>query len=438
MVTYCGESWLDTWWSTVDSNGIGVLEGNTWVRGNIKPSSFVEFAMQTELFIFVETKLKEDISANPNTHRSPKLLFYVLVGNARSIWENSRFLFHSPKSWQDFARFLLRSGFSANAILEMDTAYDRLKLMNACKEDRMDVWDPEESSRQDELGDHGRNDATDGIEGGEESSKQYSRQGTPRSGDDVEWSDSDHVEPRDSGAERTETERNDSDRETTDMQRVSILHLALAIACSEVNANAPQVVYRLDMLRVLVEEGGNANVSNYQNHWSRGKNSAVERSAIHYLLSCRFRPSVLDDDQVDVPGALHSCIAAFLNHGASPNAVDSNGISILELALLSQRYALAEVMLEKGAMVTPRLLLDSGEPRSYADGILNESRWRRPEFYTPEARRIAARYNTHWELREEEERQGSEPELAQAETDGNILGNLAGSVKGWISKRLPI
>jgi hypothetical protein len=190
------------------------------------------------------------------------------------------------------------------------------------------------------------------------------------------------------------------------------------------------------MLAILVEGGGNANVLNYRNYWSHQAGDATERSAIHYLLS-----SLYDDDEAfhhpeyEVNCTLSRCITAFLNHGADPNAVDSNRVSILELALPICPSALAELMLEKGAKVTPKLLSESGAPLGYADGILNESRWRRPECYTPAARVIARKHNTHW-ADQEEEKQDSEQEQMLRQDTGNILStvgeylaNLAGSVK---------
>lgn len=132
---------------------------------------------------------------------------------------------------------------------------------------------------------------------------------------------------------------------------------------------------------------------------------------------------------------LSRCITAFLDHGADPNAVDSNGVSILELALPICPSALVELMLERGAQVTPKLLSESGAPLGCADGILNKSCWRRPECYTPAARAIAREYNTHW-AEQEEDKQDSEQEQMLRQDTGNILStvggylaNLAGSVK---------
>ena len=190
------------------------------------------------------------------------------------------------------------------------------------------------------------------------------------------------------------------------------------------------------MLAILVEGGVNANVLNYRNHWSHEEGDATERSAIHYLLSSFYdKAKPFHHPESEVNHTLSHCVTAFLNHGADPNAVDSNGVSILELALPICPCALAELMLEKGAQVTPELLSESGAPLDHVDGILNESRWRRPECYTPAARVIARKYNTHWaDL--EEEKQDSEEEQVLWQDTGNILStvggylaNLAGSVK---------
>lgn len=404
MVTYCGESWIDTWWSSIHSKE-GVLnmdQGTEWVRGNLKPASFLEFAMQTELFLFVKARLEGEIVASPNTPRSPKLLFYTLLGNAMSQWDESPFIHHSPKSWQEFARFLLRNGFSANAMLQLEI--------------------------------HKEGDLMDAL---------YDYVEANDSGD----SDSDARDSKASDSKASNIDVSDSDAgdgESTGVPQVSIFHLALAIACSQ--GERYKVVYRLDMLRVLVEEGGNASllVSNFRNYWSRDGNSAVQRSAIHYLLSCRLDSYIDIDTEGDaaVLGALHWCITAILDHGADPEAVDSNGTSILELALeFRPHHALAEIMLDKGARVTPKLLLDSGEPRKSAGEILDKPRWRMPKYYTPEARRIAARYNPHWETRDVEEPQRSDSEPSHGEGDSNILGtvgsyvgNLVGSLKDWTSQ----
>ena len=414
--THCGDYWLDTWWSTVSPEEPTLVSENTWVRGSLKPSSFVEFAMQVELFTFSGGEISHEISRNPEVPRSPKLLYYMLVGNACSSWEHAPFIYHSPNTWQDFARFLLRNGFDPNMALEVAVGPDRDELMSTFDKD-----DEIRSRKSDE-----EIDKEDGNEDGDEDGDEE---------DNAEGNADDNEDEHDIVSESRDLDAPEN------RPQITIMHLALAIACTSVSGhlNSSQVIYRLDMLRILVEGGGNANVLNYRNYWSHRKGDATERSAIHYLLSSRydkFMPFHSSEPEVD--RALSQCITAFLNHGADPNAVDSNGVSILELALPVCPYALVELMLEKGARVTPKLLSESGVPLGHADGILDELRWRRLECYTPEARVIASKYNTHGAELEEEKRD-PEQERVLGQDTGNILstvggylGNLAGSMKRWL------
>jgi len=407
--TQCGDSWLDTWWSTVPSQQPTLTSDNAFVRGSLKPSSFLEFATQVELITFSESEISREISRNPEVPRSPKLLFYMIVGNAFSdLWKDNPFLYHSPKKWQDFARFLLRSGFDPNIALEVEVGPDCGILMNLYRDDGKS---DKESGKED------TNDDGDG-DGGED-----------EDGDEEDNNEDEHS-----------IISEDQDPDAPENRRpITAMHLALAIACSSnpyTSDDSDVVISHLEMLAILVEGGGNANVLNYRNYWSHQEGDATERSAIHYLLSSFYDGAKpFHHPESEVNHTLSHCVTAFLNHGADPNAVDSNGVSILELALPICPCALAELMLEKGAQVTPELLSESGAPLDHVDGILNESRWRRPECYTPAARVIARKYNTHWaDL--EEEKQDSEEEQVLWQDTGNILStvggylaNLAGSVK---------
>jgi hypothetical protein len=400
--THCGDNWLDTWWSTIPHPQRTLDSENQIVRGSLKPSSFLEFATQVELFTFSESEISREISRNPEVPRSPKLLFYMIVGNGCSWnWEHTPFHFHSRKQWQDFARFLLRSGFDPNIALEVEVGPDCGMLMNLYRDD-------------------GKSDEEDTNEDADED------------GDDDEEDDEEDEE--DNEDEHSIVSEDQDSYASENRRPITAMHLALAIACS--SSVYTSAILHLEMLAVLVEGGGNANVLNYRNYWSHQEGDATERSAIHYLLSSFYDGAKpFHHPESEVNHTLSHCVTAFLNHGADPNAVDSNGVSILELALPICPCALAELMLEKGAQVTPELLSESGAPLDHVDGILNESRWRRPECYTPAARVIARKYNTHWaDL--EEEKQDSEEEQVLWQDTGNILStvggylaNLAGSVK---------
>jgi Ankyrin repeat len=433
MVTHWGENWLDTWYRSILEGGLLDDKRNLWVRGSLKPSSFVEFAMQVELLIFVKHEVEREISTNPETPRNPKLLYYALVGSALSDYDAhspTLSLYHSPQSWQDFARFLLKNGFDANALLEISIAPDRNKLMNYCKRNEP-VFETVLDGITSETQGGGDNGVvkTNGIENGKKDSSVISSEERKQGKKDE--------------IHQSEDEDYQIDNSVNDTCRISILHLALAIACTD-DEEYKMIPQRLDMLRVLVEEGGNPKVSNYSNYWSHRSDVSAERSAIHYLLSLDIGYIGSDEEEdLDISDALHNCIKAFLDHGADPNATDSNGISILELAVSSSPYRLVELMLTKGAKVTPKLLLNSGAPRLDAGGILNELCWRKPECYTPEARRIAIKYNTDWPTLDEidvdqDEDQDSEAELVSSDNVGNVLERLVGSVttsmKSWTSK----
>jgi hypothetical protein len=401
--THCGDNWLDTWWSTILHQQPTLGSKTNIVRGSLKPSSFLEFATQIELFTFSESEISREISRNPDVPRSPKLLFYMIIGNALSNWKNNPFHFHSPKQWQDFARFLLRSGFDPNIALEVEVGPDCGELMNS----------PRYGGKSDEESD-------------KESGKEDTNDDGDEDGDEENNNEDEHS---------IISEDQDPDTRKNRLP-ITAMHLALAIACSSSLDTSDLIISHLEMLAILVEGGVNANVLNYRNHWSHEKGDATERSAIHYLLSSFYdKAKPFHHPESDVNHALSHCITAFLNHGADPNAVDSNGVSILKLALPICPYVLAELMLEKGAQVTPELLSESGAPLDYADGILNESRWRRPECYTPAAQVIARKYNTHWADLEEEKQDSEEEQMLWQDnggilsTVGGYLANLAGSVK---------
>jgi hypothetical protein len=349
MRTHSGEDWLDTWCSSVDfPERQQLCLRNVWVRGTLKPLSFVEFAMQVELFTFVKGEVENQLTENPESPRSPRLLYYTIIGNALLFSMNS-FVAPSQESWQDFARFLLRNGFHANEMVEINISSDRGNLMAACLRNEP-VFETVQGENTGEI-DQGQDYRGTKADGTECSDKDSHLQ-----------SSDDHEQGSQHNAHGSEHHNGQIDNDGNDIgdnriRHISIFHLALAIACTN-NDEGYRMVGRFDMLRLLVEHGGNTSTS-YQNYWSPRSGVAAERSAMHYLLSLEFE----DKDGVDgVLDAFDECITAFLNHGADPNAVDSKGISILELAVSSCPYALVELMLQKGAKVTPRLLLPSGAP----------------------------------------------------------------------------
>jgi hypothetical protein len=134
--------------------------------------------------------------------------------------------------------------------------------------------------------------------------------------------------------------------------------------------------------------------------------ASESQPALHYLIRrSSSRENIFEKPQSGpVPAQL---VTDFLEHGADPNAVDSDDLAVLECALPTCPYDVIELMLEKRAKITPQLVSESGAPKKYfleearsdskisevphvrAGDILNEMRWRRPECYTDEVRELA-------------------------------------------------
>lgn len=386
---HCGEQWLGTWWNAAGGPNPSLNSKNPWVRGSLPPSSLLEFALQLDLLLFVEQELSEEISRNPKVFRDPRLLYFMAVGNADSDYADLSFVYHSPQRWRDFAGFLLQNGFDPNMMVKITLSPDHGYLMNNFEE-------KDASPRSDE-----HSDGNDDEHSGE---------------NDDEHSDQNDGEEGDRGG------ANGDDSITEKPQSIAIMHLALAMACTK-SVFGRRAYNGLNMLRVLVEGGGDAKISNYRNLWGSEGNTHVERSAVHYLLSLRFDWAMpFKSKEPEDNRALAECITAFLNHGTDPNTVDSNGVSILECGLPVCPPQLIELMLEKGGKITPKLLLESGKPVDYGEGILNEPRWRRPEYYTAEARVLARKNNPDWpnfEDERNEEQAGDTEEDGDAEQDRN-------------------
>jgi hypothetical protein len=218
-----------------------------------------------------------------------------------------------------------------------------------------------------------------------------------------------------------------------EMKDITPLHLALAIACSYDNVDELGRIDRLKMLRLLVEHGADATLS-YRNHWTARAGEAEVRTAVHYLLyTAPSEKSPFDDP--DVGCALSECIITFFDNGLEPNALDSDGASILECAFPFCSAEFIETLLQKGAKITPKLLDETGKPLPGAGGILDSSKWRKPEFYTAEARDLARRYNEDWANLEKLQKQESQGGILQS-TKGIFLPATAilGGFRSWLGK----
>lgn len=220
-------------------------------------------------------------------------------------------------------------------------------------------------------------------------------------------------------------------RVRTDME-MSVLHYALGSDLLHIRGPEDNIAL-LENIRLLVHYGADVNEMPLDTFWVEEYNTQISRlpasqSALHYLI--RWHRIFLNPFEATSGPARARLIMTFLEHGADPNAVDSHGTSILELALRDCPYEVIELLLDKGAKITPRLVSMSGVPKyqfhSYletsdneteedlefpsvlASHILNEMRWRRPECYTDEARELARPHNPHWaELEHKEKTTGN-------------------------------
>jgi hypothetical protein len=201
-----------------------------------------------------------------------------------------------------------------------------------------------------------------------------------------------------------------------DYMEMSVLHYALGLETVTDRWDKRSEAL-LDAICPLVNYGADVNEKPLRTLWLSGgpgfPPASESQSALHYLIR---RSSSLENifekrQSGPVPAQL---VKDFLEHGADPNAIDSDDLTVLECALPTCPYDVIESMLEKGAKITPKLVSESGAPKKYfpeetrSDGkisevphvpagdILNEMRWRRPECYTDEARELARPHNPHW------------------------------------------
>jgi len=331
MDRHCGPTWLETLWGVKAPEWS--LSTSRVSRGALRPASFLEFATQYQMPLVAYYEAEENLDENNGNIDGPKLLYYAILCNATE---------GSPVravQWEDLARLFLRLGLDPNGLLTIPVGKDRGLLMQ----------------EDDEVSD-------DGV--------------------------------RDHG---------DSDHEDADATTVTItpLCLALAVAVTPVRGfyrnprREPEdrLVSRINMLRILVENGGDASRS-FKNHWVNKGIAGKERSAVHYLLSKAMAPRAFLNP--DLARALTKCVVAFFEHGLDPNVVDSDGRSILECAFDHQPPGwFIETLLERGAKITPKLLCETGRPIAEAR-ILGSARWRKPQYYTPEAREVARKCNSDW------------------------------------------
>jgi hypothetical protein len=459
LVAHCGSEWLKTYWGTVNTKH-PTLKSWAVSSGFVPPDSFLEFTVHFGLIWFVTEAITRSKLQHTKELSRPLLLYYATTSNARFCYfsdsgPGSSFDLE-PRLWQDLAKFLLDNGCDANGTVSLRVDNDSGHLMGALRGrygngisfsppdtpfsasfvqagPSSDVSDTDRDSTVSRISQH--------YEADYASSKLPSdiRQQDEGMHSDQSLAKDDNLgsmaaEEVASAASKNPKRANDEtsvtpspaprsvsaapEKPISRFEVVTVLHFALAAACTKTDIKPSDQADRIHMLRILVEGGGDACVSNYRNHWSPRPGEAEERSALHYLLfgdpvSARDdvnhqgeSPGMSIFDEPEVASALTQCISTFFDRGADPNAVDSDGTTVFECAVPICPPALVELMLEKGAKITPRLLTESGAPVADADGILNKPRWRKPEHYNPEARRLAQKHNPDWPMQQEDRNDG--------------------------------
>jgi hypothetical protein len=187
---------------------------------------------------------------------------------------------------------------------------------------------------------------------------------------------------------------------------ITALNFALGVILKTTDESFAELRMAMEeIICILVENGAMVGNTLYTNYWKQ-RLEPQERTILHYLCFPRdykktypngfvqeFQPFVL----LDEGPVLCRTIKTLLDHGADPNAVDSDGLDVLACMMVACPYDLIEYALEKGALISPSLLRDKDGSPVQKHGILLENRWRRPECYTPEARETVRKHMPHWE-----------------------------------------
>jgi hypothetical protein len=185
---------------------------------------------------------------------------------------------------------------------------------------------------------------------------------------------------------------------------INLLNFALGILLKTTEEKSSDLRIAMEeLICILVENGAAVGNTLYTNYWKQ-RLEPQERTILHYLCFPRdykktypngvvleIQPFIL----LDEGPVLSRTVITLLNHGADPNAVDSDGLDVLACMILACPYDLIEYALGKGALISPLLLCEDGSPVK-KHGILLEDKWKRPKCYTPEAREIVGKHMPHW------------------------------------------
>jgi hypothetical protein len=197
---------------------------------------------------------------------------------------------------------------------------------------------------------------------------------------------------------------------------MTLLNFALGVYLKSTDEDYSELrMAMLEIVCILVENRAAVGKTLLRNYWKQ-RLEPQERTVLHYLCFPRdykktypngyvqeFQPFIL----LDEGPVLCRTVKTLLDHGADPNAVDSDGLDVLACMMIACPYDLIEYALEKGALISTSLLRDKDGSPVQKHGILLEERWRRPECYTPEAREIVKKHMPHWKDTVVEEPPGS-------------------------------
>jgi hypothetical protein len=173
---------------------------------------------------------------------------------------------------------------------------------------------------------------------------------------------------------------------------ITLLHYALGVYLKSCKIGGTKQVRTamLEMICILVENGAKVGGNLYRNYWEQ-RIEPPERTLLHYLCFPRDREIIPHEGPV-----LCCTVKTLLDHGADPNVLDSDGHDVLSCLMEACPYDVVEYALEKGALISVALLSDEDGSPVQKHGILLEDRWRKPEYYTPEARKIVRKHMPHW------------------------------------------
>jgi hypothetical protein len=225
--------------------------------------------------------------------------------------------------------------------------------------------------------------------------------------------------------------------------RISLLQCAMQTSFEWLTIYGKTIV-SMNLMSSLLRAGANARETRYRNYSQLRADEPEERSAIHYLVRRLDKsPYATDDkglspfDDAHEAAILTTTIECLLDHGADPNAVDSDGIDVLSSMLDTCPKSLIDYAMEKGAKIGISLLQENGmlDPKHLEK--LSEKRWGQQESYTDEARERVRKFMPEWEELDEQvkEQVGEDDKLTKdvsEEAGAGMISKILGHRLGYL------